>query len=81
MMSKNLPASAGDTRNVGSIPGSKRSPGGRNDNPVFLPGKVHGQGSLVGYSPWNHKELDPTEQLTLTPPSENRPAKLTRAGV
>ena len=26
--------------------------------PVFLPGKFHGQRSLVGYSPWDHKELD-----------------------
>ena len=26
--------------------------------PVFLPGKSHGPRSLVGYSPWGHKELD-----------------------
>ena len=32
--------------------------------PVFLPGKSHGWRSLVGYSPWGHKELDTTEQLT-----------------
>ena len=25
---------------------------------VFLPGKSHGQRSLVDYSPWGHKELD-----------------------
>ena len=25
--------------------------------PVFLPGKVHGQRSLVGYSPWGLREL------------------------
>ena len=31
--------------------------------PVFLPGKSHGQRSLVGYGPWGHKELDTTEQL------------------
>ena len=30
---------------------------------VFLPGKFHGQRSLVGYSPWGCKELDMTEQL------------------
>ena len=30
---------------------------------VFLPGKSHGQGSLAGYSPGDHKELDTTEQL------------------
>ena len=32
--------------------------------PVFLPGESHGRRSLVGYSPWGHKELDMTEQLT-----------------
>ena len=30
-------------------------------NPVFLPGESHGQGRLVGYSPWGHKESDMTE--------------------
>ena len=29
---------------------------------VFLPGKFHGQRSLVGYSAWSHKESDTTEQ-------------------
>ena len=29
-MAKNLPANAGDTTDPGSIPGSGRSPGGRN---------------------------------------------------
>ena len=28
---------------------------------VVLPGKSHGQGSLVGYSPWDHRWLDTTE--------------------
>ena len=41
---KNLPANAGDS---GSIPGLGRSPGGGNSNPGFLPGKSHGQRSLV----------------------------------
>ena len=31
--------------------------------PVLLPGKFHGQRSLVGYSPWGCKELDTTERL------------------
>ena len=31
--------------------------------PVFLPGKSHGQRSLVDYSPWGHKELDTTYRL------------------
>ena len=29
--------------------------------PVFWPGEFHGQRSLVGYSPWGHKESDTTE--------------------
>ena len=33
--------------------------------PVFLPGKSHGQRSLVGYSPWGRKELDMTELWTV----------------
>ena len=33
---------------------------------VFLPGEFYGQRSLVGYSPWGHKESDTTEQLTLS---------------
>ena len=31
--------------------------------PVFLPGEFQGQRSLVGYSPWDHKESDTTERL------------------
>ena len=31
--------------------------------PVLLPGKSHGQGSLVGCSPWHWEELDMTERL------------------
>ena len=31
--------------------------------PVFLPGKSHGQRSLVGNSPWGRKESDMTEKL------------------
>ena len=33
--------------------------------PGFLPGKFHGQRNLVGYSPWDCKELGTTERLTL----------------
>ena len=29
--------------------------------PVLLPGKFHGQRSLVGNRPWGRKELDTTE--------------------
>ena len=36
----------------------------RQPTPVFLPGELHGQRSLVGYSRWGHKESDMTEQLS-----------------
>ena len=47
---ENPPANVGDTRDLGLIPGSGRSPGGGHGNPL-LPGELHGQRSLVGYSP------------------------------
>ena len=31
---------------------------------VLLPGEFHVQRSLAGYRPWDHKELDTTEQLS-----------------
>ena len=31
--------------------------------PILLPGKSHGQRSLVGCSPWGREESDTTEQL------------------
>ena len=31
--------------------------------PVLLPGESHRQRSVVGYNPWDGKELDMTEQL------------------
>ena len=39
---------------VGKIPWCRKW----QPTPVFLPGKFHGQTSLVGYSPWSHKESD-----------------------
>ena len=53
---KKLPANAGDVRDLGLIPGLGGSPGGGLPPPVFLPGESHVQRSLVGYSPWGHKE-------------------------
>ena len=44
---KNLPANSGNTRDVGFIPGSGRSPGVGNGNPltpVFLPGELMDRG-------------------------------------
>ena len=32
----------------------------------IMPGEFHGQRNLVGYSPRGHKELNTTEQLTLS---------------
>ena len=54
-MAKNLP-----------VPGSGRSPGEGNGYPFQYSclEKSHGQRSLLGYSPWGHKELDMTEQKT-----------------
>ena len=64
---KDLPANAGDTRDVGLIPGSGRFPGEGNtgNTPVVLPGKFHGQRSLTGYSPCGRKESDMTEHTCL----------------
>ena len=66
---KESAANMGDTRDVGLIPGSGRSPRVENGNPLqysFLEnsGKFHGQGSLVGYSPCGCKELGMTEALS-----------------
>ena len=44
---------------VGKIPWKRKW----QPTPIFLPGKSHGQRSLVGHSPWGHKESDTTEQL------------------
>ena len=63
-MVRNLPASAGDAQKrhgfgpwVGKISWSRKW----QPSPVFLPGKFHGQWSLVGYSSGGHKESDMTE--------------------
>ena len=44
---------------VGKIPWRRKW----QPTPVLLPGKSHGQRTLVGYSPWGRKESDMTEQL------------------
>ena len=36
--------------------------------PVFVPGKPHGQTSLVGYGPWGHKGSDTTACSRASPP-------------
>ena len=56
-----------DAEDLGSIPGSGRSPGGGKDSPLkySCPGESHGQRSLAGHGPWDHKEADMPERLTL----------------
>ena len=58
--SKEFTCSVGD---LGSIPGSGRSPGGRHGNPFHYSclENPHGQWSLVGYSPCGNKVSDTTE--------------------
>ena len=53
---------------VKNLPGKQETWVGKNPwrrkwqpTPVYLPGESHGQRSLVGYSPWGHKESDATE--------------------
>ena len=55
---------------VGKIPWSRKW----QLTPVFLPGKFHGQRRPVGYSPWDRKESDMTEQLSI----ENKIKRLPR---
>ena len=55
--------SACNTGDLGLILGLGKSPGGKYGNPLqyFSLENPHGQRSLVGYSPWGHKESDTTE--------------------
>ena len=56
----------------GFDPWVRKNPWSRKQQPalVFLPGKFHGQRSLVDYSPWGRKELDTTE-FTFTFQNQN----------
>ena len=59
---KNPPTNAGDARDAGSIPGSGNcSEKEMATHSSILAWEIHGQRSLVGYSPWGHKESDMTE--------------------
>ena len=53
---------------LGLIPEFGRSPGGGHGNPLQYSclENPHGQRSLVGYSPWGHKESNMTERLSTT---------------
>ena len=66
-MVKNLPASAGDARDTGSIPGLEDPlEEEMATHSVFLPGESHGQRSIVVYNSWGHTELNMTEHSTAT---------------
>ena len=57
MISHNDDANAGDARDMGSILDPGRFPWRWKWQPipVFLPGKLHGQRSLVGCIPWGYR--------------------------
>ena len=56
-MVKNLPANAADTRYMGLIPGSRRSPGVGNGTLLqYSCWEIHGQRNLTGYSPRGHSQ-------------------------
>ena len=62
LVGKNPPASAGDIRDTGSIPGSGRSPGeGMATHSSVLAGRTPWAKEPGGYCPWGHKESDVTE--------------------
>ena len=62
----NLPANAEDTGDVSSIPGSGRSPGEGNGNPLQYSCLENptDRGTWWATSPRDHKELDTTQQLS-----------------
>ena len=53
-MVKDLPADARGRRDMSSTPGLRRSL--VLEMAVSLPGQVHGERNLGGYSPWIHRE-------------------------
>ena len=54
-------ASACNAGDPGLIPGSGRSPGEGNGNPLQYSCLENPMGGEVGYSPWGRKESDTTE--------------------
>ena len=50
-MIRNVPANAGDVRDVGSVSMSGRSPGGGHGNPLQYTGLENPRDILGGYSP------------------------------
>ena len=63
---KNLPANAGDVRDAGLIPGSRRSPGGGHGNRLQYSCLENPMDRGWGWGTV-HKESDMTEQLSMHP--------------
>ena len=60
---KNLFANAVDIRELGSIPGSGRSPGEeKTTESSILAWEIHGHRNLAGYSTLGHKQSEMTEE-------------------
>ena len=65
-MVKNLLVDARDARDLGSVPGSRRSPGGGDGNPNqsnILAWKIPWTERPGGLSPWSCRESGVTERL------------------
>ena len=63
---KNMPANAGDLKDMGSFPGLGRSPGGGHGNPLQYSCPENPMDKEPdGFSSWGHKESDMTEQLSV----------------
>ena len=67
-MVKNLPAIAGDLQEMQVCSLGREDPLKKEmaAQSMFFPRESQGQSSLVGSSPWGHKELDTTEHAQHT---------------
>ena len=61
-ISKNLPAM--QETQVQTLGWEDSLEKGMTTHSRFLAWRIHGQRTVAGYSPWGHKEVDMTEQLT-----------------
>ena len=79
---KNLPANAGDIRDMGSTPGLERSPGGGNSNPLQYSclENPKDRGACRGYSVHKESEQLSTHQLLGLDMSMWYPGRLKRGG-
>ena len=64
-----------NTRELGSIPGLERSPGGGHGNSLQYScmENPHGQRSLAGYGSWGGRDSDTTKHSTVAFPSKGLP--------